>query len=59
METQLEYVLRMLNKKEFNLPNIALAVGTSKQNVYNLRNNRDGKAKLVQDLHDYFKTIVL
>ncbi len=57
METQLEYVLRMLNKKDFNLPGIADSIGTSKQNLYNLRNRKDGKAKVVQDLYNHFKSI--
>ena len=57
METQLEYVLRMLNKTDFNIPNVAKAIGTSKQNLYNLRKKKNGGAKMVQDLFDHFKNI--
>lgn len=57
METQLQYVLRMLDKPEINITAAALAVKTSTMNLYNLKKRKDGKAKLVQELSDYFKSL--
>ena len=57
METQLEYVLRKLEDARINVPAVAKAIGTSKQNLYNVINNRDGKASLIGKLAEHFKSL--
>jgi len=57
METQTEYVVRMLKKPQINVPAVADAVNVSKQNLYNLIKREDGKSKLIESLFDYLKKI--
>lgn len=57
METQLDYVLRKLNDARINVPAVAKEIGTSKQNLYNVIKNKDGKASLIDDLAAHFKKL--
>jgi hypothetical protein len=57
METQLDYVLRKLKDEQINVPAVARAVNTSKQNLYNVIKNEDGKASLIDDLAAHFRKL--
>jgi hypothetical protein len=57
METQLEYVLRKLKDAQINVPAVAKEIGTSKQNLYNVIKNEDGKASLIDDLASHFRKL--
>lgn len=57
METQLEYVLRKLKDDQINVPAVAKELGLSKQNLYNVINNGDGKASLIDKLAEHFRKL--
>jgi hypothetical protein len=57
METLLEYVLRKLKDEQINVPAVASAIGTSKQNLYNIINTGDGKASLIEKLANHFRKL--
>lgn len=57
METQLEYVLRKLKDDQINIPGVAKELKVSKQNLYNVINNSDGKASLIDKLAEHFRKL--
>lgn len=57
MESQLEYIIRMLNKPEINIPGVAQALGINKQNLYNLLKAGNCRGDFIETAYNFLKTI--